>query len=127
MPEFAFTELLSLGPDTTQYRLLTTDGVSRIDTSAGTFLRVEPEALTLITETAMRDIAHQLRPRCKHQEQFGFRKQFQFRVQQNLPNHFTRWRAAGFARGNHFKTMFDQTITQCIECRGFARTLAAFQ
>ncbi|MBK5333308.1 MAG: fumarate hydratase [Ilumatobacteraceae bacterium] len=62
MPEFAFTELLSLGPDTTQYRLLTTDGVSTIDTDAGTFLRVEPEALTLITETAMRDIAHQLRP-----------------------------------------------------------------
>ena len=62
MPEFAFTELLALGPDTTQYRLLTTDGVSTIDTAAGTFLRVEPEALTLITETAMRDIAHQLRP-----------------------------------------------------------------
>ena len=62
MPEFAFTELLSLGPDTTQYRLLTTDGVSTIDTPAGTFLRVGPEALTLITETAMRDIAHQLRP-----------------------------------------------------------------
>jgi fumarate hydratase class I len=62
MPEFAFTELLSLGPDTTDYRLLTTDGVSSIETAAGTFLRVEPEALTLITETAMRDIAHHLRP-----------------------------------------------------------------
>ena len=62
MPEFAFTELLPLGPDTTEYRLLTTDGVSTIDTSAGTFLRVEPEALTLLTGTAMRDIAHLLRP-----------------------------------------------------------------
>jgi fumarate hydratase, class I len=62
MPEFAFTELLSLGSDNTQYRLLTTDGISTIDTTAGTFLRVEPEALTLITETAMRDIAHHLRP-----------------------------------------------------------------
>ena len=62
MPEFAFTELLPLGPDTHRYRLLTTDGVSTIDTPAGTFLRVEPEALTLITETAMRDIAHFLRP-----------------------------------------------------------------
>ena len=62
MPEFAFTELLPLGPDTTQYRLLTTDGVSTFDTAAGTFLRVEPEALTLITETAMRDIAHLLAP-----------------------------------------------------------------
>src|SRR6185295_19440294 len=62
MPEFDFTELLPLGPDSTDYRLLTTDGVSTIDTPAGTFLQVQPEALTLITETAMRDIAHQLRP-----------------------------------------------------------------
>ena len=62
MPEFAFTELLPLGPDTTEYRLLSTDGVSTIDTPAGTFLRVAPEALTLLTETAMRDIAHLLRP-----------------------------------------------------------------
>ena len=62
MPEFAFTELLALGPDNTNYRLLTTDGVSTIDTPAGTFLRVAPEALTLLTATAMRDIAHQLRP-----------------------------------------------------------------
>src|SRR6185436_8834526 len=62
MPEFAFTELLPLGPDTTDYRLLTTDGVSIIDTDAGTFVRVEAAALTLLTETAMRDIAHLLRP-----------------------------------------------------------------
>jgi fumarate hydratase class I len=62
MSEFAFTELLSLGPDTTEYRLLTTDGVSTIDTAAGTFVHIQPEALTLITETAMRDIAHNLRP-----------------------------------------------------------------
>ena len=62
MPEFAYTELFSLGPDTTEYRLLTTDGVSTIDTEAGTFVRIEPEAITLLTETAMRDIAHHLRP-----------------------------------------------------------------
>ena len=62
MPEFDYTELLQLGPDTTEYRLLTTEGVSTIDTPAGTFLQVAPEALTLLTQTAMRDIAHQLRP-----------------------------------------------------------------
>jgi len=62
MPEFAFTELLPLGPDQTEYRLLTTDGISTIDTPAGTFLQVDPAALTLLTETAMRDIAHLLRP-----------------------------------------------------------------
>jgi fumarate hydratase class I len=62
MPEFAFTELLPLGPDSTEYRLLSTDGVSTVQTAAGDFLRVETEALTLITQTAMRDIAHLLRP-----------------------------------------------------------------
>jgi fumarate hydratase class I len=62
MPEFAFTEVLPLGPDTTEYRLLTTEGVSTIDTPAGTFLQVTPETITLLTETAMRDIAHLLRP-----------------------------------------------------------------
>src|SRR4029079_19686226 len=62
MPEFAYTELLPLGRDHTEYRLLTTEGVSTVETAAGTFLRVEPSALTLLTETAMRDIAHLLRP-----------------------------------------------------------------
>ncbi len=62
MAEFAFSEILPLGPDTTPYRLITADGVSTIDTPAGRFLRIEPEVLTLITETAMRDIAHLLRP-----------------------------------------------------------------
>src|SRR4051795_2540262 len=62
MPEFAYTELLPLGTDHTEYRLLTTEGVSTVETAAGTFLRVEPEALTLLTQTAMRDIAHLLRP-----------------------------------------------------------------
>ncbi len=62
MPEFAYTDMLSLGPDTTDYRLLTTEGVSYVETPAGTFLQIEPQALTLLTETAMRDIAHQLRP-----------------------------------------------------------------
>src|ERR1044072_4492284 len=62
MPAFDFTELLPLGPDNTEYRLLTTDGVSTVDTRAGTFLQVESDALTLITQTAMRDIAHLLRP-----------------------------------------------------------------
>src|SRR3954470_20954472 len=62
MPEFAYTELLPLGTDHTEYRLLTTEGVSTVETAAGTFLLVEPEALTLLTQTAMRGIAHLLRP-----------------------------------------------------------------
>jgi fumarate hydratase class I len=62
MADFAFTEILPLGPDTTQYRLLSTEGVSETETPLGTFLKVAPEALTLLTEVAMRDIAHLLRP-----------------------------------------------------------------
>ena len=58
---FAHSELLPLGPDTTEYRLLTTEGVSTFSTSEGTFLKVSPEAITLLTEHAMRDIAHLLR------------------------------------------------------------------
>jgi fumarate hydratase class I len=58
---FAHSELLPLGPDTTEYRLLTTQGVSTFSTSEGTFLKVSPEAITYLTEHAMRDIAHLLR------------------------------------------------------------------
>lgn len=62
MAEFAFSELLPLGPDTTPYRLVTTQGVSVVDTPMGELIKVEPEALTLITREAMRNIAHFLRP-----------------------------------------------------------------
>ena len=58
---FTHSELLPLGPDTTEYRLLTTQGVSTFSTSEGTFLKVSPEAITHLTEHAMRDIAHLLR------------------------------------------------------------------
>ena len=56
-----FTELLPLGEDTTEYRLVSTEGVSTFDTPEGTFLRVEPEAIRALTAEAMRDIAHYLR------------------------------------------------------------------
>jgi fumarate hydratase class I len=62
MPEFAYSDLLPLGPTDTDYRLLTTEGVSTVAAAGRTFLQVEPEALTLLTKTAMRDIAHLLRP-----------------------------------------------------------------
>ncbi len=58
---FEYTPLLPLGPDATEYRLLTAQGVSTFETPAGTFLRVEPAAITALTEAAMRDIAHFLR------------------------------------------------------------------
>ena len=58
---FVHTDLLPLGPDTTEYRLLGTDGVDTFTTPHGEFLRVDPSAITLLTRTAMRDIAHLLR------------------------------------------------------------------
>ena len=62
VPDYDYTDLLPLGPADTPYRLLTTDGVSTIEAAGREFLVVEPEALRLLTETAMRDIAHLLRP-----------------------------------------------------------------
>ncbi len=62
MSEFAFQEMLPLGKDETPYRLLTDQHVSTFEAAGRTFLKVEPEALTLLTREAMRDIAHLLRP-----------------------------------------------------------------
>ena len=61
--DFAYEDLLPIGADETPYRLLTTEGVRAVDGPGGrTFLEVDPEALRLLTETAMHDIAHYLRP-----------------------------------------------------------------
>ena len=62
MPEFSFTELLPAGPDSTRYRLLTTDGISTGAAFGREFLQIEPDLLALLTEAAMQDIAHLLRP-----------------------------------------------------------------
>src|SRR3546814_4928646 len=62
MSDLAYTDLLPLGPDTTPYRLLTTEGVRTVEAAGRTFLEVDPDALTLLTRTAFRDIAHWLRP-----------------------------------------------------------------
>ncbi len=62
MPEFTPTELLPLGPDTTDYRLLTADGVTTRQAFGREFLEVAPELLTLVAREGMRDIAHLLRP-----------------------------------------------------------------
>lgn len=63
---FDYTELLPLNVDpydTTNFRQLTTDGVRQIEGPNGrTFLEVDDEAIRLLTATAMRDIAHLLRP-----------------------------------------------------------------
>ncbi|HMR49601.1 MAG TPA: fumarate hydratase [Arachnia sp.] len=63
MPEFRYVDMLPIGKDETPYRLLTTEGVKVVEGPDGRrFLEVAPEALTLLAETAMHDIAHYLRP-----------------------------------------------------------------
>jgi fumarate hydratase class I len=60
---FGHSPLLPVGPDTTEYRLLTSDGVDLIDGPGGRrFLTVEPQVLRSLTDEAMHDIAHFLRP-----------------------------------------------------------------
>jgi fumarate hydratase class I len=62
MDDASYTPIFPLGPDTTPYRLITKDHVSTFEAAGQTFLRVEPQALTLLAFEAMRDIAHFLRP-----------------------------------------------------------------
>src|SRR5215471_5925276 len=62
MAEFSFTELLPVGHDDTPYRKIADGGVGTTSAFGRTFLEVDPSALTLLASTAMRDIAHLLRP-----------------------------------------------------------------
>jgi len=63
VPEFEYEDLLPQGADHTTYRLLTSEGVRTVEGPDGReFLQVAPEALRVLTETAMHDIAHYLRP-----------------------------------------------------------------
>src|SRR5580693_4067082 len=62
MAEFSFTELLPLGHDDTTYRKIADGGAVAKGPFGKDFLEVDPEALTLLSRTAFRDIAHLLRP-----------------------------------------------------------------
>ncbi len=61
-PTFSYSDLLPLGDDTTQYRSLGNDGVSVVKLGDKEFLQVSPEAIAKLTETAIHDINHYLRP-----------------------------------------------------------------
>jgi fumarate hydratase class I len=60
-PEFNYSDLLPIGPDTTRYRLISRDGVTVTKLGDREFLEVAPQALTHLTEVAMHDISHYLR------------------------------------------------------------------
>lgn len=62
MSEFFYQEMLPLGEDTTEYRLLSTEGVGTVQLGDHEFLTIEPDVFTDLTYTAMRDISHLLRP-----------------------------------------------------------------
>ena len=62
MPEFTYSDLLPIGADETEYRLVTTEGVSTFNAGGIEFLTVAPEAITRLTEEAIHDISHYLRP-----------------------------------------------------------------
>ena len=62
MAAFQYQDLLPLGKDETPYELVTKDHVSTFEAAGKTFVQVDPQALTVLAERAMRDIAHLLRP-----------------------------------------------------------------
>ena len=62
VPEFLYSDLLPTGDSEIVYRQITDDYVSTFEAGGRRFLKVEPEALRLLTAEAMRDMAHLLRP-----------------------------------------------------------------
>ena len=62
MAEFSYTDLLPLGHDETTYRKIAEGGAESAQAFGRSFISVDPEALTLLSRTAFRDIAHLLRP-----------------------------------------------------------------
>lgn len=61
-PEFVYQDILPLGEDDTQYRLLTKEGVSTVEFDGQEVLKVTPEALTYLAREAFKDISFKLRP-----------------------------------------------------------------
>jgi fumarate hydratase class I len=62
MQDMLYSEMFPLGPDTTDYRKITSDYVTMEKLSGQSILRIEPAALTNLAEHAFKDISHLLRP-----------------------------------------------------------------
>ena len=60
-PEFVYQDPLPLEKDTTKYRLLTKDFVSTSKFEGKDILKVDPQALTLLANVAVRDVSFLLR------------------------------------------------------------------
>ena len=60
-PQFTYQDLLPIGEDKTEYRLLTKEGISSFSADGKQFLKVSPEVIENLTQVAMHDISHYLR------------------------------------------------------------------
>lgn len=60
-PEFHYQPMFELGPDKTEYYLLTKDHVSVGEFEGKKMLKVEPEALTILARQAFHDVSFMLR------------------------------------------------------------------
>ena len=58
MAEFHYTDPLPLGKDDTEYRLLTREYVAEAEFEGQPILKVAPEALTLLADTAIKEVSH---------------------------------------------------------------------
>ena len=61
MSEFNYQNMFQLGADTTEYRLISKDGVTTNTFNGRTILTIEPECLTLLAKEAMREVSHLFR------------------------------------------------------------------
>ena len=68
-PEFSYQDLLPIGPDKTEYRLISNEGVSTFTADGRQFLKVSKDAISNLTQVAMHDISHYLRS--EHLEQLA--------------------------------------------------------
>lgn len=59
---FDFTEVLPLGADHTDYRLLTSEGIDVVEAAGRRFLEIAPDTLAGLAREAIKDIQHLLRP-----------------------------------------------------------------
>lgn len=66
-PPFKYQPMFPVGPDQTEYELISSDYVRTVDCRGHEILEIEPEALRVLAGRAMHDIAFYLRP--AHQEQ----------------------------------------------------------
>ena len=66
-PTFSYQEPFTLGPDSTDYRLLSREGISTSSFEGKEILKVAPEALAFLAQQAFHDCSFMLRP--KHLQQ----------------------------------------------------------